>query len=116
MSHVTLKCGSASPTPGADIEKLFDESPVSRVSTVNTNASGLLLMKFSRRDFSFADSAAVEAIADSLLLDEVLVDDADVELVAEEDVEGSVDECGVSEVGCCAPRGTVASGYCGGFC
>ena len=113
MSHVTLKCGSASPTPGADIEKLFDESPVRRVSTVNTNASGLLLMKFSRRDFSFADSAAV---ADSLPFDEVLVDDVDVELVAEEDVDGSVDECGVSEVGCCAPRGTVASGYCGGFC
>lgn len=73
-------------------------------------------MKFSRRDFSFADSAAVEVMADSLLLDEVLVDDADVELVAEEDVDGSVEECGVSEVGCCAPRGMVASGYCGGFC
>ena len=116
MSHVTLKCGSASPTLGADIEKLFDESPVRRVSTVNTNASGLLLMKFSRRDFSFAASAVVEAVADSLLLDDALVDDADVELVAEEDVEGSVDGCAASEEGCCAPRGTVASGYCGGFC
>ena len=72
-------------------------------------------MKFSRRDFSFADSAAVAAVADSLPFDEVLVDDVDVELVAEEDVDGSVDECGVSEVGCCRPRARWPPGTVVGF-